>query len=93
VSTHPLQNIKLKSEIRVFYVSTLLKRIQSTSNHCVHIQTFELPFGPTLRITVSTYFFSLCVSFCSLQRNDMGEEAQAAIKAAWAPRGLSELVM
>jgi hypothetical protein len=88
-----LQNIKLKSEIRVFYVSTLLKRIQSTSNQCVHIQTFELPLGPTLRTTVSTYSFSLHVSFCSLQDTGMDGEVEAAIKAAWAPRVLSALVM
>jgi uncharacterized protein (DUF2225 family) len=42
---------------------------------------------------VSTYSFALCVSFCSLEKNDMGEEAEAAIKAAWAPRDLSELGM
>jgi hypothetical protein len=92
-STHALQNIKLDSRIRVFYISTLLKCIQGTSNHCVLIQTFELLFGPTLRIAVSTCSFSLCVSFCSLERNGMGKEAEGAIKAAWAPRGWSELAL
>jgi hypothetical protein len=46
-----------------------------------------------IRTTVSIYSFSLCVSFCSLQENDMDEEAEAAIKAAWAPRFLSALEM
>jgi hypothetical protein len=75
-----------------FYGSTLLKRIQ-VPRTTVLFQTFELPFGPTLRIAVFTYSFARCVSFYSLTANGMGEKAEAAIKAAWAPRDLRQLGM
>jgi hypothetical protein len=81
-STNTLKNIELKSTV-YFYVSTLLKRIQGPCSY----PNFRAEVRSKITDPVSTYSYSLCVSFCSLVGNHMGKEVEAAIKSAWAPRG------
>jgi hypothetical protein len=70
----------------------LLKRVQGTSNHSSY-PNFRAAVQSNITDHCVFLFFTLRFFFGSLKENGMGEEAEAAIKAAWAPRGVSDLGM